>query len=243
MSGGRDGTRTRRRRLGTLSRTRWWWRVRVLLLVVAAGLVPVVLTLGSVPAPLDHLRGDVAAGSVTAVEVRGEPLEAGSQGSRTQELRWRDGLLLRTTEVDVVAPGSPELDVPTGEPVLVGDAADDLGLAAAGVTVTRAERPLQTSGVGDVELPAWVGVPLLLVWVGAVASLVGSPHTWRLNGWGWGWLLVMVPPVGAVAALLLSGPLPPLPRARRRRRGGLTGFLLAVVVGAVPGLLGWAAWS
>jgi hypothetical protein len=55
--------------------------------------------------------------------------------------------------------------------------------------------------------------------------------------------MLFVPAVGAVAALLLSGPLPPLPRARRRRRGGLTGFLLAVAVGALPGLLGWATWS
>ena len=243
MSGGRDGTRTRRRRLGTLSRTRWWWRVRVLLLLVAVALVPLTVALGAVPASLDRLRGDVAAGSVTAVEVRGDTVGEGTQGYGTQELRWRDGLVLRTAEVTVRAPGSPGADVPTDDPVVVGDAADDLGLAAAGVAVTRADRPLQTSGVGSVELPAWVGVPLLLVWVGAVAAVVGSPHSWRLNGWGWAWLLLFVPPVGAVAALLLSGPLPPLPRARRRRRGGLTGFLVAVAVGAVPGLLGWAAVS
>lgn len=242
MSGGRDGTRTRRRRLGTLSRTRWWWRVRVVALVVALALVPTTLVLGVLGSSYEHLRQQVADGSVTSVEVLGEAVEVPAEGYGRQEVRWRDGLVRRSAEVTVVSPGAvPE--VSDGVPVVDRDVAADLRLLDPDLTVTEGRRPTTWSTVAGFELPGWVAVPLLSVWVGAVAALLGSPYTWRLDGWGWAWLMLLVPPVGAVAALLLSGPLPPLPRARRRRRGGLTGFLLAVLVGAVPGLLGWAALS
>lgn len=73
---------------------------------------------------------------------------------------------------------------------------------------------------------------LLLLLVG-FGVLVSGPAPWRATRWAWFWLLL--PPVGGIAFLLLSGPTPgvPGPRPPGRRLTGGWAFLLALPLAAV----------
>jgi hypothetical protein len=74
-------------------------------------------------------------------------------------------------------------------------------------------------------VPNALGISAFLLFLAGFPLLMIGPHPWRATRWAWFWLLL--PPVGNVVFLLLSGPTPGVPRPRNPRRR-LTG--------------GWAFW-
>ena len=78
-----------------------------------------------------------------------------------------------------------------------------------------------------------LGMSALLLFLAGFALLVAGPHPWRATRWAWFWLLL--PPVGVVVYLVLSGPTPgvPGPRNPQWRLTGGWAFLLSLPLTAV----------
>jgi hypothetical protein len=86
--------------------------------------------------------------------------------------------------------------------------------------------------MGGISGPGWLGL-FYLVLLAATLVLKGGPRPWRATRWAWAWLVLLVPPYGIAAYLVLGGPTGLL-RPRDPRRVWLTGgwaFLLALVLG------------
>lgn len=181
---------------------------------------------------LADLEDAVASGDVQEVQLtRG--LADGERGSASVQVRWDEGPITYTTALTEERPlRSARLEVPSadGEPV-VADVEAHLRDLQPGLRVTRTSWTGGGATVLGWGLPAWAGLLHLGVVLGTLFSLTGSPQPWRATRWAWFWLLVLVPPIGVPAYLLLAGPTPPVPAPRpsgRRMTGG-SGFLLGVV--------------
>ena len=86
------------------------------------------------------------------------------------------------------------------------------------------------------QVPAWMGIAALLLWLAVVFLLGNGPRPWRATRWAWFWLVVAAAPVGVPAFLILSGPAPPLPAPHigaRRLTGGWAFLLVAVISSAL----------
>ena len=211
-------------------------RVAAWCLVAAwvALVVSAVLT-GSRPSTYAQLQGLVASGEVTRVELVGEPLSDDTFGSNGIEVRWREGLVTRTASV---MQASSEREAGRGRgswdgaTVIVGSVEDHLRRLDRDVSFVRGEHRSRSFTVAGLETPGWVGLGYLAVLVGTIA-LVTGPRPWRATRWAWAWLVLLVPPYGVAAYLLLGGPIG-LFRPRDPRRVWLTSgwaFLLALLLG------------
>ncbi|MEJ5914299.1 hypothetical protein [Pseudokineococcus sp. 1T1Z-3] len=215
-------------RLRAWPTARRWRRVRLGLLAASLLLALLVVLLGVHPSSLERLRADLAAGRTSSVEVLGEGVDARADrgGWSTQEVRWRSGLVERSAPVTSLPPGTSLADVdeaayvPEGAVAVTGDVADELRALAPDVEVERGPASTTAYSLFDVSVPGWLLVASGMAWLTAVVAVSTAPRTWRMTGWGWGWLVLLVPLVGIPAFCLLSGPTPPLPRARTGRRLG-----------------------
>lgn len=204
------------------------WALLVAWLLVAAG----ALGLGERPSSRATLEQGLSSGRVTQVHVVGG-LPATATGSSLQEVHWRDGPLRRWYEVRQVSAGTTVGgdDVPTSE----REVGAELALARPGLDVVRVDRLSSRATLGGWVVPAWVTVLAAVGGLLALVLVVGGPEPWRATRWAWFWLLSS--PIGVVALLLLSGPVPlvPAPRDPDRRLTGGWAFLLGVL------LTGWLA--
>jgi len=182
-------------------------RLVLLFLLVATGLVHL-LTTGH-EASLSRLVADVQAGRTHQVLVVDD------------RVVWRTGgLVPRTLEL-------PVHDHSLGDP---GPEVYD----AAGLSHLLARYPDVPAGVVR-TLPGWMHPEPAAAVLGLLTFLllVAGPDPWRFNRWGWFWLLYVGSSagIGAVAFLLLSGPLPGRAQVQpARRRTGGEGFGWALVL-------------
>ena len=210
--------------------TTGWDRARWSLLGVWALLLVLAVVVGERPSSFGDVQRAVEAGRVDVVTVAGG-LEPGVEGTATQRVSWREGLLRRTAVVLEVSPGLAD-DVTPGADVSVvleADAGAQLARGHPGLRVERAVESLSWTEVLGWRAPGWMGLVAIATAAAGLGLIIRNPHPWRATRWAWFWLCWT--PVGAVAFLLLSGPTPPLPRRRGTRR--LTGgwaFLLAALV-------------
>ena len=197
----------------------WDW-FRLGLIASWLGLLVAGYALGARVTGFDRLEAAVASGAVTSVAVVGDG--PGPEGMRTQEVRWRDGLLPRSTSVRVHSPegdgGSTE---GPGARITATDVGRHLQELRPGLRVTRAEPPSAGGEVAGWQVPVWVAGLSLFFALLTLTLLVSGPEPWRATRWAWFWLVALPSPLGIPAFLLLSGPLPGLPPPRRPRR--LTG--------------------
>ncbi|MGI4894077.1 MAG: hypothetical protein ACRYF3_03070, partial [Janthinobacterium lividum] len=187
---------------------------RALLLIVTALIVLVALVRGEHSATLRHLQDDVKDGKTSRVEVSAD-LPPGATGYTRQEVRWRAGWQTLVAEVQLVVgdPGAGTTTLTDDDGSALPISHEDVGAVVQGwnptVRVDRVERgfgPSFSATVLGVGVPDWVGLLVLLHWLGAVLLLVrGRDPRWATR-WAWFWLSNL--PFGVTAFLLLSGPLP-----------------------------------
>jgi hypothetical protein len=215
----------------------WTRRDRVAGWVLAAAWVALLLSAlvtGQRTSTFADLEGQVAAGEVRTVEVVGEPLPDDAIGYGGVEVRWREGWVLHAAWVTEASSERQAVKArrSNGDPVVVGSVADHLRGLDPDVTLTRGEHRSSSFTMAGLEAPGWIGLGYLVLLVGTLA-LIGGPRPWRATRWAWGWLVLLVPPYGVAAYLLLGGPTGLLP-PRDPRRVWLTGgwaFLLALLLG------------
>ena len=209
-----------------------WDRSRLALLAVWSLLLLLVLSVGQRETPLADLEAAVAEGRVDSVVVLGQAGTA--DGFGTQEVRWTDGLVRRTTRATVRA--APY------EGVVAGTVrSQDLG-----VLLSRADPDLEvrrsqqgpSALYGELlgwRVPTWLALAALVAFLAQLSLLMNGPQPWRATRWAWFWVMT-VPVVGVVLVLLLSGRTPglPAPAAAGRRLTGGWAFLLS---SAAPSLL------
>ena len=203
-----------------------WDRYRLGLLAVWLLLVLTTVAVGQRETPLAALEAAVAEGRVDSVVVLGEQVPA-EQGYGAQVVRWRDGLVRRTTEATV---GATPLGGTTGVPARQ----EDLGVLLARVDpdlrVRRSDQaPASSYGVLlGWRVPTWLSLAAVTTFLLQLGCLVCVPRTWRATRWAWFWVTT-VPVVGTALMLLLSGRTPglPVPDAGRRRLTGGWAFLLS----------------
>jgi hypothetical protein len=179
-----------------------------------------------------ELRTAVDSGRVEAVEVS-EGLLPRSRGYAVVQVRWREGLFSYETQVVEARP--------------LGQARSGQleGVTAVVPSVAAALREVDPDlRIGSTELgggltwygltpPSWAGWALLAVFTGTIGLVSSGPAPRAVTRWGWFWWVILTPPVGPIAFLLVSGPA----TGRRwdgstRRTGGGVSFFLAVLAGA-----------
>jgi hypothetical protein len=215
----------------------WTRRDRVagwILLLTWTALVVAALVTGERASTFGHLERLVATGEVTTVEVVGEPLPDDSIGYAGIEVRWREGWTVRSASVTQASNERQAAKArrANGSPVVVGGVEDHLRALDPGVTFTRGEYRSSSFEMRGLQTPGWVGLGYLVLLLGTLV-LVGGPRPWRASRWGWAWLVLLLPPFGIAAYLLLGGPTG-LFRPRDPRRVWLTGgwaFLLTLLLG------------
>jgi hypothetical protein len=218
--------------------------VRAVLLAVTVVVLLSTLVWGRHTASLQDLQRDLASGRVTHVLVTGG-LPAGAVGSTVQDVQWRSGWSDHRTQVQYVdgrdASSGTTLTGDDGNPLpVVGeDAADLVRQWGTSVRVDRAVQgsgPFLTGEVLGIQVPGWVGVLVVLQWLGALFLLVNGPDPRRVSRWGWFWLFTV--PFGVTAFLVSSGPLPggrPVPPGPRRLGGGWAFLLSGLLTGVLGG--------
>lgn len=214
--------------------------VAVLCLLVWVGLLLAGLLLGHRGASFSELKTAVAVDYVERVEVSGT-LGDRAAGVEVVEVTWRRGLArFRTLVVEERPPGAAGAAVRDDDDVtaiLDRPVADVLRGIDPGVTVTTASpRPGGPTVLGWAT-PVWADAVLLLAAAAMVWLLTTGPPPRRATRWGWFWLMLLIPLLGFLAHLLLSGVLSRRPAPTPTARPWLTGpkaFLIgAVVAGAV----------
>lgn len=234
-----DGPRAPDRPQAWSRSDRRWDRVRHilvmgwLLLIVAAPLV------GERTASWDDVRSLVAAGEVGSVRLSGElPVDATGYG--VVEVHWRHGPLRYMAQVlQVHGRGwTPEEEATTKDDhdvsaVLHASPSSRLAALQPGLRVTRDERLSAGGRLLGWHVPNAVAIPAFLLFVAGLVVLIAGPQPWRATRWAWFWLLL--PPLGCLLFLTLSGPTVgvPAPRDPDRRLTGGWAFLLSLPLMAV----------
>lgn len=117
-----------------------------------------------------------------------------------------------------------------------GTGGADATLRAAGVPQVSTMARWSPTLDGRDQWPLWTAAPLVLMTLGAI---VVGPAPTRGTRWFWIWQLFVTLGLGVVAYAVLEQirPVPPpgAPGARRRRRGGWNGVLVAVVTSILVG--------
>lgn len=183
------------------------------------------------PVDLEDLYAAVDSGLVEQVEVGGG-LQAGSTGYATVVVRWRQGWYVHRVEA-VHANPADAAPLDTDREVVIEDLATTLHDLNANLDIIVADR-------ADTDAaPRWLSLPMVGLWLASLFVLVNGPLPWRATRWGWFWLIV--PPLGPVVFLVLSGPtrhLPP-PRNTARRLTGGWAFVIALILGSGESVWWW----
>jgi hypothetical protein len=212
--------------------------VRVLAYVLLAGWIAItVMTIlaGHRPATFGELKADAAAGRVEEVQVSGS-LGPRGRGFAVVQVRWRDGLFAWETEV---VEARPLRQAPRGLEAdgteVVGSVSEELREVAPGLRIATGARGSGVTWYGfDPPAAAWW--ILVVAFAGTTGLLAWRPEPRSATRWGWMWWVVLTPPVGPIAYLLLSGVASGRAWDRSHRRtGGGVSFFLALVVGGVLG--------
>lgn len=195
--------------------------------------------LGERSSSFADLERAVASGEVQVVEVAGG-LTPGARGFSVAEVHWRDGMLGYSTQVVETRSRRAARQRSAGDEitaVLSEDVGARLAASQPGLRVVRVDRSATSTALLGWRLPGWMAWPTLLLCLSTLGLLMVGPRPWRATRWAWFWVLGMVPPVGFLAFLLLSGAtsLVPPPRDAARRLTGGWAFLLCVVVGTALG--------
>ena len=206
------------------------WTLMLLLAGLAAGM----LAQGTRTSSLADLESHVASGEVRQVEVIGEHLPPGSDGYTMVEVVWRTGVVRQSATVfeagtERAARRARRSDA--DRRVVLGTVEDHLHAQEPDLALTQGSRPSSAITIGPLTGPGWVGIGWLALVIGCLAMT--GPRTWRASGWAWAWLILLVPPYGVLAFLVLGGPTGLFP-PRNPRRPRLTGgwaFLLGLLLG------------
>ncbi|GAB3466030.1 hypothetical protein GCM10027519_33830 [Kineococcus endophyticus] len=230
---------------------RGWAGFRVVLLTFTPLILLATVLWGEHAATLGDLQDDVARGQVSRVQVVGG-LDRGSSGTAAQGVRWSSGWSSGWHHAQVqLTVGVPQPTTTVtddhGSPLPVTDR--DAGELVHGWDPqVRVDRARYVSGVSysatvlGVQVPGWVGVLVLVQWLGALFLLVHGAEPRWVSRWGWFWLSAL--PFGVTVFLLSSGPLPgrrPVPPGPRRWGGGkafVVSLLVASALGGSGGLWG-----
>lgn len=171
----------------------------------------------------------MATGDVDTVRVVGE-LPTRGTGYSVVEVHWRHGSMRYTADVVQVRGRSAKPRAATDGATPVVHAAPSSRLRALQPNL-RVTQDQNRSGGGRLlgwQVTSYLGFVAGLLFFAGLAVLVAGPQPWRATRWAWFWLLM--PPVGAIAFLLASGPTPGLPGPgdpHRRLTGGWA-FLLSI---------------
>ena len=201
-----------------------WDRLRLSLFGVWLVLLLTAFAGGHRETPLHVLETAVAEGRVDSVVVRGAA--PADQGWSTQVVRWRDGVVRRTTEAAVGTPGDGAV---VGQPSREEDLGVLLSRADPDLEVRRSGQAYESHGrLLGWQVPSWVALAAVVASLAQLWYLVMVPTTWRATRWAWFWIMA-VPVVGTALLLLLSGRTPGLrpPAAPDRRLTGGWAFLLS----------------
>ena len=209
------------------------WRVlRLVLLGCWLASVVIGVAVGERTSSFQRLESDVAAGHVDLVRVAGG-LPPHGTGFSVVEVHWRRVLFgYQTTVVEARPPKRAHASRWGATSVIPEGVGARLAAIRPGVRVMAVSRSGSSFTVLGWQVPAWMGVAALLLWLAVVFLLGNGPRPWRATRWAWFWLVVAAAPVGVPAFLILSGPAPPLPAPHigaRRLTGGWA-FLLAAVI-------------
>lgn len=207
-------------------------RIIALLWLVA---VLAILLVGERRSDLGLLHGGLSDGSVTEVEIVGLSEEGVSGGYATVRLVWESRVLNRYTEVMVVSPDRSSGRPYNSEdlPVVVRDPRPTLEELQPGVEIVLMGYRSGTSWeAGGWSLRGWPSMLVGPLWLGTLFMLMGGPQPWRATRWAWFWIMLATPFYGAVAYVLLGGPLAAgRPANRSRRLTGGWAFLIALFLG------------
>ncbi|MQW75313.1 hypothetical protein GHK92_05450 [Nocardioides sp. dk4132] len=184
----------------------------------------------------------VRSGDATEVQVS-PGLPARASGHATVEIRWRDGLLRRTTSVVEVRGRQTGHRSDATTAVLRRPVPDALRARDPDLEITTLRRDGGGFGV-SAELLGWTApAPVALGYLTATLAtlllLALGPEPRRVTPWGWFWLILLTGPIGSIAFLVMSGVLSRTPVAppMRPRTGGGWAFILALALGSVAGTL------
>jgi len=208
-----------------------WDRYRLVLLATWLLLLLLVVAVGQRETRLADLEAAVDEGRVDSVVVLGQAVPA--DGFSTQEVRWTDGLVRRTTRVTVGAAPLAEVE---GVTTRSEDLGAQLSRADPNLEVRRSQQG-QAAPYGELfgwQVPTWLALTALVAYLSQLGFLLNGPQTWRATRWAWFWIMT-VPGAGPLLMLLLSGRTPGVPaagEAGRRLTGGWA-FLLSGVATAV----------
>ncbi|MBL0746231.1 hypothetical protein [Nocardioides baculatus] len=211
------------------------WRLTGAVFALAWLIVLVtILAVGERRADLGSLHGVLADGSVSEVEVTGLPKGGLGRGYSTVRLEWEARFIHRYTEILVVSSDrlGRRVSNPDHLPVVVGDPVVTLQELRPDVAIVRHD---YRSG-SWFEAAGWTlrgapGSALLVLWFAALFMVMGAPEPWRATRWAWFWLALASPLIGAIAYVLVGGPLGVgRPRHPGRRLTGGWAFLLAAVI-------------
>jgi hypothetical protein len=211
-------------------RTRRWRLTGLALAILWLATAVSVVLVGEKRADLHTLLVAVGDGSVTEVEIVGLPIDPDWRGRAQVTLKWRGQVLERFAEVVVDTrrrPGSSEV-----RDRIVGDPATYVrsGAPRPNLDVTYS-RHTGFQEWREWRAPGWVAAIGLTAWFGTVMLAGAGPQSWRATPWAWIWLILFSGPLGAVAYLLLGGPLGLWrPREPARRLTGGWAFLIAMVL-------------
>ena len=204
------------------------WRLTGLLVgVMALVVAALLLTTGVRPATYGDLLSDVSSSKVGEVQVVG--VEDPAPGDAV-ELRWTvlGGVLDQYAVVRIE--GDRGQDAwQESEFVTSADPRDTLRSINPDIVLTEGSFGTGPStSYMDWRAAGWVILLALATWTATLLMVIGGPEPWRATRWAWGWCVLLAGPLGAVAYLLLGGPLGlARPRPGHRRLTGGWAFLLA----------------
>jgi hypothetical protein len=196
-----------------------------------------VVLVGERRSDLAGLTTALANGSVSEVEVVGLPANPDWRGRTTITVRWQGRVMQRYAEV-VVDKRRRQGDARPGDEI-AGDPETYLRSFGPPVEITRSEPGASfRTEWREWRGPGWLALLGISAWFGTFLLAGSGPEPWRVTRWGWGWITLFGGPLGAVAYLLLGGPLGVLrPRDPWRRLSSGWAFVVALFLlgGTQPG--------
>ena len=186
------------------------------------------------PSSYRDLRAAVSEGDVDEVTVYGST--APYRGRLEVQVRWERGPFGAFGHVATVTEQHPLRDRPWHRRIVVEDVGADLTGLDPDLVVVRHDDAPSSSSTQAYGRPVafWFVAVSVVVTLWTLLLLVTGDPPWRATRWAWFWLMGMVPPVGIVLFLLLSGRTGRWPPSRPDER--LTGgwaFLIAFAVNSV----------
>ncbi|MCW2781985.1 MAG: hypothetical protein JWR35_2434 [Marmoricola sp.] len=222
---------------------RRWDRIRYALVIGWLLVIVAAPVFGERTASWGDVRSLVASGQLDTVAVSQE-MPPGSTGYSLVELHWRHGWLRYQAQV-VQVRGRGESANGAGttndraKVVLRTPPSRLLTSLQPDLLVTRDRGEPHDAYVFGWQVPNAAEMSALLLFLAGFGLLVVGPQPWRGTRWAWFWLLV--PPIGSIVFLLLSGPTTGVRRPRRpsRRLTGGWAFLLSIPLMAILAPYRW----